>query len=203
MSQDQNVGLIHLLDSAMLGSSHGETAVADFTVELLKHTGYVRRDRVARTRAGLPLLVCGEKRRAQVDVCVIDHGQGNEILLLVQEDRWSIDKHLVDANAQLVAKAISAFMMNNFNRQSADLPVLESKVIPGIVMAGTLPTFFKIPITQELEMHVRHGTYPPTPTVVTYCHPPLGRRNSDRMKPLENRRPILSCFEAFKSVVGI
>ncbi|KAJ3501101.1 hypothetical protein NMY22_g19039 [Coprinellus aureogranulatus] len=128
MSQDQNVGLIHLLDSAMLGSSHGETAVADFAVELLKHTGYVRRDRVARTRAGLPLLVCGERGRAQVDVCVIDHGQGNEILLLVQEDRWSVDKHLVDANAQLVAKAISAFMMNNFNRQSADLPVLESKV---------------------------------------------------------------------------
>lgn len=78
--------------------------------------------------------------------------------------------------------------------------------MPGIVMAGTSPTFFKVPVTQELVTYVQHGTYPPTPTVVAYCFPPLphpGRRRRDGMKTLDNRRQILSCCEAFKAIVGI
>jgi hypothetical protein len=73
-------------------------------------------------------------------------------------------------------------------------------------MIGTSPTFFKIPVTQELVTHVRHGTYPPTPTVVAYYIPHLphpARTRSDGMKPMGNRRHILSCYEAFKAIVGI
>jgi hypothetical protein len=80
------------------------------------------------------------------------------------------------------------------------------QVMPGIVMVGTSPTFFKIPVTEELVVHIRHGTYPPTPTYVTYSFPPVprpARRRSDGMKPLENRRQILKCYEAFKTIVGI
>lgn len=59
MQQDRNAELINLLDLAMLHSS-GETAVADFAVEHLEHTGYVRRNRVART----------QPRRAIVRTCL-------------------------------------------------------------------------------------------------------------------------------------
>ncbi|KAF9552488.1 hypothetical protein CPC08DRAFT_714597 [Agrocybe pediades] len=203
MQQDRNAELIHLLGLAM-GSSTGEGTV-DFAVELFKRTGYVRRNRVAQTRKDLPLFICGEWRHGQVDVCIVDRRQ-NDILLLVRQDMRGEDREFHDPHAQLVAQALAAFMENNINRESNDLPPLESKVIPGIVMAGTWPTFFKIPVTEELVTHVRHGTYPPTPTIVTFCHPPLpgpARHRSEGMKPLDNRRQILKCYEAFKTIVGI
>lgn len=78
--------------------------------------------------------------------------------------------------------------------------------MPGIVMAGTSPTFFKIPVTQTLSTHIHNGTYPPEETHVTYCYPPVPRPHLlhiEGMKPLDNRHEILKCFEAFKVVVGI
>ncbi|KAI0257286.1 hypothetical protein BJV78DRAFT_1277838 [Lactifluus subvellereus] len=61
-------------------------------------------------------------------------------------------------------------------------------VMPGIVMVGTSPVFFKIPVTRTLSAHIRRGTYPPEETHVTYCYPPVprpARRHSEGMKPLE------------------
>lgn len=126
MQQDRNAELINLVDLAMLRSS-GDSAVDDFAVELLKVTGYVRRNRVARTRWDLPLLICGEWRHAKTDVCVIDC-QRNDILLLFQEDKRLEDREPHDPNAQLVAGALAAFTENNASRKSAGLPPLESRV---------------------------------------------------------------------------
>jgi hypothetical protein len=78
--------------------------------------------------------------------------------------------------------------------------------MPGIVMVGTSPMFFKIPITQALSTHVHHGTYPLEETYVTYCYPPIPHPScqySEGMKPLDNRCEILKCYEAFKVIVGI
>jgi len=78
--------------------------------------------------------------------------------------------------------------------------------MPGIVMIGTSPSFFKIPITETLSTHIRDGTYPPEETHVTFCNPPVSRPGSlysEGMKPLDNRCEILRCYEAFKAVVGI
>ena len=78
--------------------------------------------------------------------------------------------------------------------------------MPGIIMVGTSPTFFKIPITQNLVAHIRDGTYPPEETHVTFCYPPVPRPDclrSEGMKPLDNRGGILSCYEAFRVIVGI
>jgi len=198
----------------------GETAVDDFAVELFKVMGYVRRNRVARTRADLPLFICGEQRHAKTDVCIIDRAQ-NDILLLVQEDKRLEHGEPVNARAQLVAEGVAGFNENNVNREAVGLPPLVEKVgyllslflgaysfqvMPGIVMVGTSPTFFKIPVTQTLATHIRHGTYPPEETRVTYCYPPVARparRRSEGMKPLDNRREILKCYEAFKTIVGI
>ena len=124
MQQDRHAELITLLDLAMI--ENGETAVDDFTVELFKVLGYVRRERVARTRADLPLFICGEIKHAKTDVCIIDRSQ-NEILLLVQEDKrehWEP----VNARAQLVAEAVAAFNENNANREAAGLPPMAEKV---------------------------------------------------------------------------
>jgi hypothetical protein len=78
--------------------------------------------------------------------------------------------------------------------------------MPGIVLAGTMPTFFKIPVTGNLVRHVQNGTYPPEPTVVSIHVPHLPRprnRYTEGMRPLDNRQVLLRYFEAFKHVVGI
>ncbi|KAI0306081.1 hypothetical protein B0F90DRAFT_1695882 [Multifurca ochricompacta] len=193
MQQDRNAELIGLLDLAMIPDK-GETAVDDFAVELFKVLGYVRRLRLARTRVDLPLLICGEERHAKTDVCIVDRSQ-NDILLLVQKDKRLQQLEPVNARAQLVAEAVAAFNENNAQRESMGLPPLVSKVMAGI-----------IPVTQTLSDHIAHGTYPPAETQVTYCYPSVprpARRRSEGMKPLDNRREMLKCYEAFKAIVGI
>jgi hypothetical protein len=73
--------------------------------------------------------------------------------------------------------------------------------MPGIVMDGTTPSFFKIPVTKTLSTHIAHGTYPQEATDVTFCHPVLPD-HSNGMKPLNNRYEIFRCYEAFKAIVG-
>ena len=78
--------------------------------------------------------------------------------------------------------------------------------MPGIVMVGTSPAFLKIPVTQILLTHIRPGTYPSEETRVTYCYPLVprpARLRSEGMKPLDNRREILKCYEALKAIVAI
>jgi hypothetical protein len=126
MQQDRLAEFINLLDLAMIPEV-GETAVDDFAVELFKVMGYVRRHRVARTRADLPLFICGELRHAKTDVCIVDRAQ-NDILLLVQEDKRLEHGEPISARAQLVAEGVAAFNENNAHREAVELPVLEEKV---------------------------------------------------------------------------
>ena len=122
MEQDHHAELVTYLDLAMIPEK-GETAVDDFAVELFRCLGYVRRERVARTRTDIPLLICGENRHVKTDVCIIDHTQ-HDILLLVQEDKRL---EVVNAQAQLVAEAVAAFNQNNVQRETVGLPPLEEK----------------------------------------------------------------------------
>ena len=75
-----------------------------------------------------------------------------------------------------------------------------SKIMPGIVMDGTMPTFYKIPITDELVRAVESGEKPNLETVV-HVYVPEVQRPEEGMKPLDNRVIILSCFEAFKQLL--
>jgi len=108
--------------------------------------------------------------------------------------------------AQLVAGAVAAFRKNNLHRVAIGLSPMVEEVIPGIVMVGTSPIFFKTPVTEALSTHIQHGTYPPEETCVTFCYPPILRPDQWRvegMQPLDNRYEILKCYEAFKLIVGV
>ncbi|KAH9962988.1 hypothetical protein BC827DRAFT_1196301 [Russula dissimulans] len=80
---------------------------------------------------------------------------------------------------------------NSAHREAIGLPPLvEERVMPGIDMVGTSPAFFKIPVTQTLSTHIRHGTYPPEESRVTYFYPTVprpARRHDEGMKPLTNQ----------------
>ncbi|KAL4256075.1 hypothetical protein AB1N83_012125 [Pleurotus pulmonarius] len=184
MHHNSHAELIMYMDLARI-PEEGEPSVVEFTVELFKTLRYAHRERVVRTRVDIPLLICGESTHVQTDVCIVDRSH-NDILLLVQ--------------------TVAAFNENNAQRDAPGLQPMEDRAIPGIVMVGTSPVFLQIPVTQSLSTHIRHGTYPAQETCVIYCHPPAPRphrRCSEGVKPLDNRRAILGCCEAFKTIVDI
>jgi|SRR5712671_747800 len=196
----ETYAFLRLLDLAMAINPTEESAVDDFAVNLFRSLNYTGIGRVARTRKDIPLFICGELRHAKTDVCILDD---SDILLLVQEDKRYLDGS--DPEPQLIAEATAAFYSNNLTRkQTLGQPPLANRVFPGIIMKGTSPTFFKIPITTPLVEAIQFGQYPPEETIV-YAHlpdiPRPTRRYSEGMKPLDNRRVILSCFEAFKRFV--
>jgi hypothetical protein len=199
---DDSYTFLQLLDLVKdPAESDGESPVADFVIQLFRILHYTGRNvgRVARTRKSLFFLACNEMKPAQTDVCIID-SNSTDTILVVQED----NRHLGNPNpeAQLIAEAISAFYQINVTRDIClGLEALDSRVIPGIRMIGTIPIFYKIPVTLDLVDAVSLSTYPVQETVV-YAHLPSVPRPTYRylegMEPLDNRYNILSCYEAFR-----
>lgn len=71
-------------------------------------------------------------------------------------------------------------------------------------MTGTMPTFYKIPVTTELLFSLAASQYPPKVTIIEKFLPPVPfpeKPAGDGMKLLSNRHIILQCFEAFKQHV--
>jgi hypothetical protein len=68
-------------------------------------------------------------------------------------------------------------------------------------MTGTAPMFFQVPVTTELYQRVQRGEYPAILTTVLAHIPDIPRpeaRLNEGMKPLDDRRVMLECYEAFK-----
>ncbi|KAF8466813.1 hypothetical protein DFH94DRAFT_780270 [Russula ochroleuca] len=198
MTNDLNYRFVRYMDLAMDPVLAEESAVDDFAVSLLTMLGYAPRPRMTRTRVDIPITICGVQCHAKTDVCVVD---GHDILLLVQED-----KERKDPEPQLIAEAIAAFQANNTRRTRVlGQDAIDVKVMPGITLVGSLPTFYKISVAKELAQAVALGHFPATPTIV-YAHLPAvprpARRLSEGMKPLDNRRHILTCYEAFRQFVN-
>ena len=201
MVNDANYKLLRYMDLAMDPVPAQESAVDDFAVHLLTLLGYVPRARMARTRADIPLTICGQECHAKTDVCIVD---SDDILLLVQEDKRH--KEPKDPEPQLVAEAIAAFQTNNYRRTHIlGQDPIAHKLMPGISLKGTSPIFYKIPVTIQLAQSVALGVYPAVPTVVhAHLHAVArpARRLSEGMKPLDNRATIFACYEAFKRFVN-
>ena len=198
MTNELNYKFVRYMDLAMSPVPAEESAVVDFAVCLLTLLGYVPRTRMTRTRMDIPLTICGEQCHAKTDVCVVDE---DDFLLLVQEDNEQ-----KDPEPQLIAETIAAFQANNTRRMRVlGQDVIDAKVMLGVTLVGSSPTFYKISVTKELAQAVALGHFPATPTVV-YAHLPAvprpARRLSEGMKPLDNRRHILACYEAFRQFVN-
>ncbi|KAN0139599.1 hypothetical protein V8E53_002628 [Lactarius tabidus] len=165
---DNIEGLFHAMHLAT-SPPREESAVDDFASTLLRSMGYVSRGRVIRERKDLHLLVCGDIKRAQTDVCIMDQ---NQMLLLVQEDKRYLDD--TNPEPQLIAEAIAAFNENNRIRQDIlHMVPLDFKIMPGIIMKGTSPVFYKIEVTKALAANVGAGTYPGRRAVTTvHVHAP-------------------------------
>jgi hypothetical protein len=105
---------------------------------------------------------------------------------------------------QLIAASIAAFDMNNIHRSQSGYPVLDSQVIPAIIMVGNAPVFYRTFVTTALTDGLYESTRPKKSTTVLRYNPPVPdfrRYISEGMRPLENRRVVFQCLEAFKAVI--
>lgn len=154
---DDTYKLLQHLDLAQNFKLSQKAAVDDFTARLLETLGYASGRRVIITRQALPLTICGTQCSAQMDVCVCDE---NDYLPLVQGDKRSEGPE--DPEPQLIAEAIAAYQRNNFGRDRVlHIPTLDEITFPGITLAGTSLTFYKIKVTAEPSNAVMGGTFLP------------------------------------------
>jgi len=168
--------LIWNMEDASADSELGEGPVDMFARSLFVALGFTSKAVHPSVRRPLQLMIGGQPRSAQVDVCLV---HDRMVLLLVQEDK-----------------------------AEGKAPVSESDtvVVPAILMIGTYPVFYKIPVGMELDASVVSLAYPTSETEVTRCAPEVprpGRRYRDGMYPLDSRAAILRYFEAFRRHVFI
>ncbi|KAG0706909.1 hypothetical protein DFH29DRAFT_797497, partial [Suillus ampliporus] len=122
------------------------------------------------------------------------------ILLILQEDKTIFNS--TQPEPQVIAEAIAAYQYNNEKRQIRGLPTLDDMIIPCIIMVGTRPTFYLVPVTQALSVAVVTGQYPEVPTKVMKCVTFLwyNHRSSEGMETPEYRRVAFQRFVAFKDL---
>ncbi|KAJ7843014.1 hypothetical protein B0H13DRAFT_2676459 [Mycena leptocephala] len=105
-----------------------------------------------------------------------------DYILLVQ-----LYTYQADAEIQLITATIAAHHENNRRRRALGFPRVAAQTYPGIVMIGTAPTFYQIPVSEALVQAVNSRLDPPAATVVQKPRPPVDRvRNylEDGMVPL-------------------
>ncbi|KAJ7648246.1 hypothetical protein DFH06DRAFT_997333 [Mycena polygramma] len=140
--------------------------------------------------------VLGEYKDARSDVCILDRTTDG-IVLLVQDK-------CIGGPIHAYPRLIAAYQAYQMTRVASGLPRLPGLVVPSVLLDGTSPTFYKVPLTEELVRCVERGKYPHTPTIVAVHIPDLPRphrRRLEGMKPLDNRQIILECYEAFKAFI--
>jgi hypothetical protein len=99
-----------------------------------------------------------------------------------------------------VAKALAAFRADCDRTVAAGHPPMLFKTYFGIVMTGSVPHFYKIPITEALVDAVGRGKFPDGETIVQRFIPPAP--NTDEgMLQLDNRRVFFQCFEALAALL--
>jgi len=182
-------------------------AVDDFTGFLLRMLHYDEIDPVdglVQLQKDFSFYMAGKSVRVEADVCVMKE---SDDLLLVHIERSPYIASLPNiqrqqsAEPQIIAGAIAAYYQNNLRRTQAGLPALPVILMPGITMHGTAPVFYRIPVSPQLLEALATSTYPKEETVVLRFIPPVANPEtyfSDGIRPLDNRRIILQCFEAFK-----
>ena len=121
------------------------------------------------------------------------------MILLVLQENYS---NRSDPQPQAIAEAIAAYQENNMRRRHLHLPPLNTMTIPCITMVGTCPTFYLVPVTQELSEAVVAGRWPKVETMVLKCVTAAGPnpRVTEGMEVPEYRRVALQRMIAFRAI---
>ncbi|KAJ3491540.1 hypothetical protein NLJ89_g11330 [Agrocybe chaxingu] len=164
------------------------------------------------TRYELPFTICATTCVAQTGVCLISVRPTMALLVLIVDPTQPTavtesgpNSPSPNAEAHIIATAIAAFQTNNAKRSSRGLPPLDSMTVPGIVMHGTRPTFYFVPVTKELEESVLCGMWPENSkeTKVVRCATVSEIKGGDLEQGMDDpgyRRLALEHLLAFKEL---
>lgn len=175
-----------------------KSAIHGFTQALLCMLGFEERSFIQRSHFDIPLHICGDLgQRAPTNICLLH--RSSTYLLIVRG--VSIEYNGEDLEASIIAAAIAAFQMNNFSRSQLGIERKDEMSIPCIVMVGTRPMFYVIPVTQQLSQAVETGEYPRDRTVVSKCVV-IGQRRSmaEGMENIDLRVEAVKHFLFFRSL---
>lgn len=104
----------------------------------------------------------------------------------------------------MVAQAIAAFHQSNQRRIQNGQPPWIGRYVAAIIMYGTAPVFYRVPVTQAFMDALASNQYPADQMLVHRFVPPVPNQHSYKeqgMRPLNNREIILQCLGAFKDVL--
>jgi len=183
---------------AAMAAGANEATVDDFTTILphaVHYTSLVQKTRVI-SRPPHRFWVCGRKMFAIPDHVILDEAHNGFILFLGES---KANGNPGDAEPQLIAEAIAAFQLNNTRLAELEQGPLDEDVMYGITMRGTIPVFYRIPVTSRLDNTVQTSQYPAEVTIVHVFHPVLPDEGG--MLSQVNRGIILSCFAASRHLI--
>ncbi|KAH9987055.1 hypothetical protein BJV77DRAFT_805862 [Russula vinacea] len=162
------------MEDAMPTHPGKQSFVNDFTAFLLKMMDYNDGIRAVCQWRKLKFEMCGKHVDAKVDICITEHSESGdyaEHLLVMQEAKHYTFRS--NPEPQLIAGAMAALSENNRACHAAGLPLIQSKTFPGIIMFGTTPIFYKIPVRNETLTSIATSQYPPQATTVERLIPPI------------------------------
>ncbi|TFK69929.1 hypothetical protein BDN72DRAFT_839680 [Pluteus cervinus] len=177
-----------------------EAFVTEFLENLLRYLGYNAPGRLLTGRREITLPMCGKTIKV-VPAITIAGDDGCDLVARAVKLRQDTSTGTVDSEPRLIAEAIAAFFEFQEGHRRIGNKVPNHREIPGIIMKGTAPVFYRIPITDDLVRSIGDGTYPDQPTTIHRLLSPVqdvSKYFSEGMQSLENRRVIVRCFEAFK-----
>jgi hypothetical protein len=104
----------------------------------------------------------------------------------------------------MVAQAIAAFHQSNQRRIQNGQPPWIGRYVAAIIMYGTAPVFYRVPVTQTFMDALASNQYPADQMLVHRFIPPVSNPDTYKergMRPVDNRKTIFQCLEAFKKVL--
>ena len=187
-----------------------ESAVDDMARNLFLMFRFDAGQLSVRSRITLKLNMAGDYFEANPDVCIETLDLSIKLLVqqevLVQEDEGDdvASNEDQEPEAQLIAKAIAAYQTNckTLYNQGREDEIPDVQNMLGVVLVGTCPTFYVIPVSRAFSDNLRRGIQPNEDMIVSKYmikNSPVDLRNTILCS--HHRHEIMQCFEAFKRML--
>jgi len=171
--------------------------VNDFVVALLHALNFVLKGAMIWTQKNFLFRTPNDVQHVKADVCILE---GTDPLLVIQEDKLHLDP-FYNVFVCLIATVVASFSADASYRQQYDILERRTDTMHGIIMNGSWPTFYKIPYLRTLADFITEGRQWDSSIQIKAYRPTVPRpleREREGMKPLDNRKIIISSFLRFK-----
>jgi hypothetical protein len=170
-----------------------------FYKSLLEQMRYDDGEHMFSSAENIPLLLGNHQVRMEPDLCIRGLLNGQICFVMLANDKTETSK---DKEFAFAAAAVAIFQHNNDVRWNMDLQPLHEYTVPGVILRGSYPTFYKVTDQLEHDSSLGGTVRPDAVYVLHRYHPlPINERTFDCMLNQEQRIPLLKSFAAFRKFV--